>query len=196
MANYGKLYVFEGPDGVGKTTLSRWFARTLRGRGIRSVFWSSFPGNEKGSIGNVVYRLHHNPRDFGIRAICPLSLQLLHVAAHIDTIESRFNGLIPSGNTIVLDRFWWSTWVYGRATGADPTILDAIIALEKRIWNKIKPTKIFLVTRPTSTSSQAFRHVERLYASLARKEAGAVAIVKVNNNGSIREAQKQILSAL
>jgi len=115
----GRLYVFEGPDGVGKTTLSKWFAKNLRSQGAGSVIWSSFPGSERGSVGNLVYKLHHNPASIGAKTVHPLSLQLFHVAAHIDAIESRFRKETQNGTTIVLDRFWWSTWVYGRFAGGD-----------------------------------------------------------------------------
>jgi dTMP kinase len=196
MSNLGKLFVFEGPDCVGKSTLSKWFAKTLRNRGLSSVIWSSFPGNEKGSIGNLVYKLHHNPASFGVETIHPISLQLLHVAAHIDAIESRFAKCIHDGTTVVLDRFWWSTWVYGRLDGADRTTLDKMITLEKRTWGKIKPTKIFLITRRSSESSARCKRLNQLYTQLTRKEAHFAPVKHVPNDGVLEVAQKQILSSL
>jgi len=195
MSKFGKLFVFEGPDGVGKTTLSKWFAKTLRSQGVCSVIWSSFPGSERGSVGNLVYKLHHNPASIGAKTVHPLSLQLFHVAAHIDAIESRFHKQIQNGTTIVLDRFWWSTWVYGRFADGDAATLAAMIDLEKRVWRKIKPANVFLVTRHTSKSSETRNRLEQLYAQLARKEARFVSVTRVRNDGAIEEAQKQILSS-
>jgi len=190
------LFVFEGTDGVGKTTLSKWFAETLRSRGPRPVIWSSFPGNEKGSVGNLVYRLHHNPANLEVGAIHPISLQLFHVAAHIDAIESRFAKCIRDGATVVLDRFWWSTWVYGRFDGGDTVTLDRMIALEKRTWGKIKPAKIFLVTRHISENSEKRKRLDQLYVQLARREARFAPVMRVQNDGVLEVAQNQILSSL
>lgn len=196
MKSPGSLYVFEGPDGVGKTTLSKWFAGILRKQGVRRVVWSSFPGSERGSVGNLVYRLHHDPVALGVRTIRPLSLQLCHVAAHIDAIESRFMRHICDGATIILDRFWWSTWVYGRVAGADTSTLEAMISIEKRVWQRIVPAKLFLVTRPTSKGSSMHQRLQKLYAHLARREAHSVSVVYIRNNGPLEVAQNQILSSL
>jgi dTMP kinase len=195
MSKPGDLFVFEGPDGVGKTTLSRWFTKTLRKRGTRSVIWSSFPGRENGSVGKLVYELHHNPANIGVKTVHPESLQLFHIAAHIDAIESRFVEWIKGGSTIVLDRFWWSTWVYGRLAGGDAITLDAMIRLEKRAWGKIKPAKIFLVARSNSKSSQIYKRLEQLYTQLARREARFAPVTRVQNNGVLKVAQNQILSS-
>jgi len=190
------LYVFEGPDGVGKSTLSKWFAKALRSRGERVVIWSSFPGNAKGSVGDLVYKLHHDPASLNVKAIHPLCLQLFHVAAHIDAIESRFAKCVRDGATIVLDRYWWSTWVYGRFDGGDAVTLDKMIAIEKRTWGKIKPAKVFLVARHLSENSEKQRRLEQLYAQLARKEAHFTPVVRVLNDGILKTAKNQILSSL
>jgi len=196
MKKPGRLYVFEGPDGVGKTTLSKWFARNLQSQDDGPVVWSSFPGSEKGSVGNLVYRLHHKAAGLRVKTIHPLSLQLFHVAAHIDAIESRFQKQIQDGATIVLDRFWWSTWVYGRFAGGDAAILNAMIDVEKRVWRNLKPARVFLITRHAARSSQARKHLEQLYVQLARKEAHSGPVTRVQSDGTLIEAQNQILSSL
>jgi dTMP kinase len=195
MANIGKLFVFEGPDGVGKTTLSKWCADTLKCRQRRPVIWSSFPGHETGTLGDLVHKLHHDTTAFGIRKLEPASLQLLHVAAHIDAIESRFQKWIGQGKIIVLDRFWWSTWVYGSAAGANTSILKAMIALEKQAWRNIKPVKIFLVERGRS-NKRKHNSLQGFYAQLAHQERKFTPVIHIHNDGSIEEAQQKILSFL
>jgi len=61
----GKLIVFEGPDSVGKTTLVSHVKTLLDESQIRTEFLS-FPGDRPGTIGKVVYELHHAPEKFGI----------------------------------------------------------------------------------------------------------------------------------
>ena len=196
MSNIGKLFVFEGPDGAGKTTLSKWFAKALRARSTRSVIWSSFPGNERGSVGNLVYKLHHDSASVGVKTVHPHSLQMFHVAAHVDAIESRFARWLEAGTTIVLDRFWWSTWVYGRFAGGDAKTLDMMIDLEKRVWRQIKPANVFLITRRVSTRSNTQNQLEGLYTQLGRKQASVVTVTRVRNNGDLEDAQNQILSSI
>src|SRR5688572_21439337 len=113
MLKYGKLFVFEGPDGSGKTTLSMAFAKYLRNKGTDCEHFA-FPGREAGTLGKLVHELHHNSALVGVDSLTPSSLQLLHIAAHVDAIESRIVPLLKNGRSIVLDRFWWSTWVYGK----------------------------------------------------------------------------------
>ena len=81
MRPFGKLYVFEGPDGVGKSALSRRFAQQLVALGTDCEYLA-FPGNDEGTLGKHIYDLHHDAQRYGIRALRPASLQVLHVAAH------------------------------------------------------------------------------------------------------------------
>ncbi len=83
----GKLIVFEGADGAGKTTLIQAIFDSLREVGVK-VERLAFPGAEAGTIGRLVYDIHHQPESFGVGAITPASLQTLHVAAHIDAIQT------------------------------------------------------------------------------------------------------------
>ena len=84
----GKLYVFEGPDGVGKSELSSRFATMLNEKGTPAKLLS-FPGKNDGTIGKLVYDLHHAPQSFGVKKVSSSSLQLMHIAAHIDAIENQ-----------------------------------------------------------------------------------------------------------
>lgn len=196
MTRSGKLFVFEGPDGVGKTTLSKWFAEYLRTQGGKRVVWSSFPGNQVGTLGNLVYKLHHDHQQFGVKALHPLSLQLFHVAAHVDAIHTQISRLLKQGTTIVLDRFWWSTWVYGRLAGGDPSALDAIIGIERLVWGRIKPERVFLISRVGESHDAKSRRLPRLYSQLAQKEACHVAVVRISNDGPLALVKDSILSSL
>jgi dTMP kinase len=87
VTNTAKLIVFEGPDGVGKSTLMKQTEDLLKHRGI--LFQSLSPGKEHGTLGGLVDLIHHDPQQLGLGAFTPLSLQALHIAAHLDHIEAR-----------------------------------------------------------------------------------------------------------
>ena len=46
----------------------------------------------------------------------------------------------------MLDRYWWSTVVYGQCAGMAGDTLDALIEPERRMWAE-HPAIIFLVDR-------------------------------------------------
>src|SRR5215472_11654915 len=170
----GKLIVFEGPDAVGKSTLVRQLRELLERKQIPSES-VSFPGDRPGTIGKLVYDLHHGPEKFGIEHISPVGLQALHIAAHLDAITRIILPAVDSGKWVVLDRFWWSTWVYGRAAGIDPPVLDSLISAEKLQWEKCAPSVLFLIqrTRPFGEKSEGgeFATLSKLYRDLSTVEA-------------------------
>ena len=85
----GKLIVLEGSDGVGKSTLARCLVGRLMRCHIRSEH-ATFPGKRPGTIGQVIYQIHHDPGSLGIEQLSPTSLQALHIAAHLDAIERGY----------------------------------------------------------------------------------------------------------
>ena len=100
----GKLIVLEGPDGVGKSTLSCALHRKLSQSSLTCEYLT-FPGKETGTIGRLVYDLHHEPEKFGLVSLTAASLQTLHIAAHLDVIEQRIRPAINNGKWVILDRF-------------------------------------------------------------------------------------------
>ncbi|MES9995631.1 nucleotide kinase domain-containing protein [Desulfovibrio aminophilus] len=141
----GKLYVFEGPDNVGKTTISRYIAERIS---ISTPCkYLSFPGNTPGTIGKLIYEIHHNKRLYDLSEIDSTGLQALHIAAHIDCINRIIKPLLNSGTCVILDRFWWSTLVYGKFYGADTVAINKLIEAENTVWGCIQPDCIFYIVR-------------------------------------------------
>lgn len=112
-----QFVVFEGVDGSGKTTLFRRLVKYYQMFSKQiPLYADSFPGSLPGTLGEWVYRLHHNnatdapaPVD-----IAPPALQMLHVAAHVDTILTRITPILSKDGFVILDRYWWSTYAYSR----------------------------------------------------------------------------------
>ena len=194
----GRLYVFEGADGCGKTTLASRLACWLSEKGI-AVDLLAFPGREAGTLGQHVNVLHHDPGAFGIRELFPASLQLLHVAAHLDTIERRIRPALASGRIVVLDRYWWSTWVYGRVAGVAAATLEAMIAIERAHWAADQPDAVFLINRHAPLKAERLTswraHVAE-YLALASREAHHSPVFHVANEARPEDAFANLLSLL
>jgi len=194
----GRLIVFEGPDGCGKTTLSKGLAARLLLRGEQAE-WNSFPGREPGTLGNLVYRLHHEPWQLGVRGITPFSLQTMHLAAHLDAICSRLRPALESGSTIVLDRFWWSTWAYGVADGVDSEALDALIEVERRFWRPLLPAVVFVVRRQVPFRPEypeKWLGLNEAYERLVQREGGTHPVETFWNEDSIEDSLARVEASL
>jgi len=192
----GRLWVFEGPDSVGKTSISSILVKELSKNGGECVGFS-FPGKSSGRVGELIYDLHHAPRKFCIPDITPAALQMLHIAAHVDLIQAQILPALESGISVVLDRFWWSTQVYGEVTGIASEFLKSIISAEKVAWSGVEPDAVFLLQRehPLEFKRNAVweQHAKH-YSDLARHEAGSHEVHQIANNGPIAEAVAAILS--
>ena len=194
--NQGKLIVFEGPDGVGKSTLSRALAGRLNAMGI-TCDYLSFPGKEEGTVGRLVYDAHHDPASYGLKAITATGLQALHIAAHLDEIDRTVLPALREGRWVILDRFWWSTWVYGRVSSVDSATLDALIRVERLHWRDIKPDALFLVDRSGAEFDDGTRTLLReRYERLSDNERGQYPIHRVRNDAAVEESLDQLLASL
>src|SRR6476469_405777 len=195
----GKLYIFEGPDGVGKTTLSKLATDLLNSAG-QPAEWLSFPGREPGTLGRLAYDVHHEPRKMGVNHLTDAAKQTLHIAAHLDAIESTIQPLLTAGTHVILDRFWWSTWVYGLTSGLNEDLLRALIAVERFGWGTTLPSMLLLVDakRPRDRADEKMPHFRALsdaYKKLAAQESATFAVRTLNNDGALTHTP-QALEAL
>jgi len=195
----GRLIVFEGPDGAGKTTLVERYTEWCR-EGGDVVTSLSFPGREPGSLGRLVYGIHHDPAKFGIAEMTPESLQALHLAAHLDAIDRYIRPLVAQGETVILDRYWWSTWVYGVDSGASRVTIDALIECERQHWGSLTPDLIILVTRRDSLRLEdaglAWSRRLTLYETIAEREQPQYPISIISNDTTENDALDRIVTAV
>lgn len=195
----GRLVVIEGPDGVGKSTVCSGLVERLRNHGISSALLS-FPGKEPGSIGELVYRVHHDQKSVGVEIISALAKQALHVAAHIDSIERRILPLLEAGNVVVLDRFWWSAWVYGLVAGCHRRKLRALVEAERSAWGNVRPALAVLLRRPRPIDrDDPPAHWDKLaheYDWLARREKRLYPVAVIENTGTPTDVLETLVKQL
>ena len=187
MTRSGSLIVIEGPDGVGKSIISTTVSVRLADYGIPCRMYA-FPGNEVGTLGHLVYQLHHEPSALNVKQATPLALQTAHIAAHLDLIERVFQPALKSGTSIVLDRYWWSTFVYGLQSGISRSMLDKLIEVERLAWSDIVPLIIFQIDcdrpwRKSEDNSEWYRIAEE-YRKLAGRESNGNRVEVVDNRRS------------
>lgn len=180
----GKLIVFEGVDGIGKSSLSKEVTRRLIDSNVR--FESlAFPGNDPGTLGSLIYQIHHDPGSLGLSIVSALALQTLHIAAHLDAIERKILPLLEAGTWIILDRYWWSTWVYGIERGIGAAYLQPVIEAELARWGAVKPDLVFMVDRSEAVRAEhdadTFLRLRTGYKELAEREKERYKVVSIDN---------------
>jgi dTMP kinase len=187
----GKLIVFEGVDGIGKSSLSKEVTRRLTDSNVAFVSLA-FPGNDPGTLGSLIYQVHHDPGSLGLSTVSALGLQALHVAAHLDAIERKILSLLDAGTWIILDRYWWSTWVYGIERGIDPAYLQPVIEAELARWGAVKPDRVFMVDRSEAVRAEhdadTFLRLRTGYKELAEREKEHYKIVLIDNENFVQSA--------
>lgn len=195
----GQLFIFEGPDGMGKTTLSHRLVEWLTSVGQPTLYVSS-PGRLDGTLGKLVYDIHHNPQHYGLRKVLPVANQLLHIAAHIDALHTSIIPALESGTNVVMDRFWWSTIAYGKVGGIDAESIRLMINLELHHWSTYRPTAIFLLTRSTpgliEHSSTTHNLLEKAYEELGQNQEQEHAIYRISTDQTIEQSLSEIISVL
>jgi thymidylate kinase len=203
-ASRGRLIVFEGVDASGKTTLCNELLEFLR-REHKTVRLCHFPGKQRGTLGELVYRIHHlHNLKFGVPTIDPCSLQLLHIAAHVDTIESEIKPALHRGEWVILDRFWWSTYIYGLDSGVQESMLRHMINIEIQAWGPTRPDIIFLVDskvplRNDEAHSLAWKRKREAYIKLADDEVSIQKNIRLETskeNHARHQALTKIMEAV
>lgn len=199
-----RLVIFEGVDGCGKTTLGRLLASYYASVApALSLYHGAFPGNHPGTLGEWVYRLHHNRvTDAPAPAmIAPPALQLLHVAAHVDAIQSRLTPVFNRGGAVILDRYWWSTYAYVRRH-LSPNLAWPLVDAERPFWHDLPAPVIIYLTRQRSLKAhelepEAHVTLDAAYHELivAERRRG-VCIRELSNDGLLSGTWADLLNAL
>lgn len=102
---HGTLIVFEGAEGVGKTTQARRLVDTLQRHGVQCVHLRE-PGGT--SLGEAIRNVLLEP----FRAIAPPAEALLFMASRAQLVSEKIRPTLTAGDVVVLDRFFLSTYAY------------------------------------------------------------------------------------
>jgi dTMP kinase len=101
----GRLVVFEGPEGAGKTTQLRFVAERLGALGVSTIGVRE-PGGTP--VGDSIRELVLGPE----QKIAPATEALLFMASRAELIAREIKPALEQGDIVLLDRFFLSTYAY------------------------------------------------------------------------------------
>lgn len=101
----GRVIVFEGPEGAGKSTQLRLLSEWLTARG-EQVLAVREPGGTV--LGDEIRRLLLDPAS----RIAPRAEALLFMASRAQLVEQEIRPAANAGGTVLIDRFFLSTYAY------------------------------------------------------------------------------------
>lgn len=151
----GRLIVLEGPAGVGKGTIARLVARAISRAGRVCDVLLTTP--QKGLVDPLRRRFHRDQAGQPVPRMSPASVQAFQTAIHIEAIERRALPALASGHDVILDHFWWSTWVHGVISGVHVDTLRALVHAERAAWGDLRPQVVVLLLPSRSTIGRAKR---------------------------------------
>jgi len=115
----------------------------------------------------------------------------------LDLIKSSILPALRAGKDVILDRFWWSTWVYGKVSGVDHDSLEAMRRLELSSWSGILPYLLFLIHRSNPINRNEpldlWNRLAAEYRLLAKEEEEKYPVRLIKNEGSVTDSVEQIV---
>jgi dTMP kinase len=171
----GRFLVLDGPDGSGKTTQIARLAAKLRERG-ENVLVLREPGATP--MGEAV-------RDLLLHAdvdITPLAEMLLYQAARAHLVETVIRPALDAGQTVLLDRYWYSTAAYqGHGLGLDPEEIRRVSAVATK---GLEPDRLILLDVPAEVG------LSRLKGKRDRVEGRSLEYHRRVRDGFLAEAKR------
>ena len=141
----GKLIVFEGAEGAGKTTQLRLLAERLTAKGVDCVAVRE-PGGTP--VGDIIRGLLLDPK----ATIAPAAEALLFMASRAQLVARGLTTKLAAGKVVILDRFFLSTYAYQVVGRGLPE--DEIRAANKLATRGLVPDLTILLHLPVSLGMQ------------------------------------------
>jgi dTMP kinase len=119
----GRLFVFEGLDGSGKSTQAALLAKWLAAQGYR-VFQTEWNSSEL--VSNTIRR----GKKKGL--LTPTTFSLLHATDFADRFDRKILPPLRAGYLVVCDRYSFTAFVRDAARGCDPEWVRTIYSFAPR----------------------------------------------------------------
>jgi len=133
----GRLIVFEGLDGSGKSTQARLLVKWLQSQGYR-VFFTEW--NSSDMVSEVIRRGKKK------NLLTPTTFSLLHAVDFADRFERQIAPPLRAGYIVVCDRYAYTAFVRDASRGCDPDWVRSLYSFAP------VPDKVLYFRVPVSTS--------------------------------------------
>jgi dTMP kinase len=201
----GKFITLEGIEGAGKSTVAKYVAEWLTGRGI-AVRLTREPGGTP--LGERVRQI---VLEHGNEPLSAVTETLLMFAARALHVENVIAPALREGQWVVCDRFTDATRAYqGSGRGVDAALIDT---LARAVHPQLTPHCTLLLDLPVAAGlSRArarhrggadrfeaetvdfFESVRAGYLALARREPGRIQVIDAT--APLEEVQRSVASIL
>ena len=149
----GKFITFEGPDGSGKTTVSKAVCEALLDMGY-PVRYSREPGGSK--IAEAIRDVILDPSNTGMDAHCEA---LLYAASRRQHLTEIIEPALAQGTHVICDRFVDSSLAYqGYARGIGA---DAVMEINRFAIGDVMPQKTIFLDLPSEAGLARIRQNHR-----------------------------------
>jgi hypothetical protein len=98
-----------------------------------------------------------------------------------------------------MDRFWWSTIVYGRVAGIDETTLSLLRQLAEHHWGFATPTAAFVLMGRTNSVTSPSGDGNRLrtaYSDFVESLGGSFPVHVLHDDGKHADYSERIMEGL
>jgi len=201
----GRFITLEGIEGAGKSTVAKYVAEWLTGRGI-AVRLTREPGGTP-----LAERVRQIVLEHGNEPLSAVTETLLMFAARALHVESVIAPAVRQGQWVVCDRFTDATRAYqGSGRGVDAALIDT---LARAVHPQLTPHCTLLLDLPVAAGlSRArarhgedadrfeaetvsfFERVRAGYLALARREPGRIQVIDAT--APLDEVQRSVASIL
>ena len=195
------FFVFEGGDGSGKSTQARLLAQHLERDHLLPVLTVREPGGTV--LGEELRQILLAPREEDLAAETEL---YLFMAARSHLVRQRILPALARGETVVSDRFLWSSAAYqGAAASVDPA---EVLRTGRLAVEGVEVTRTFLIDldpelahartisgdRMESRGVEFQRRVRDNFLALAKSEPDRVSVI--DGSGSVDEVHARVVAQL
>ncbi|MBN1441437.1 MAG: dTMP kinase [Planctomycetes bacterium] len=149
------FYVFEGGDGVGKSTQLGLLKRYLEVEAGRRVYIVREPGGT--DLGERLREILLAPESGDLS---PQVEVFLFMAARAHLCEKEIRPALRRGRVVLADRFLWSSVVYQGVAGG--LGLDEVLRLGAIATSDVRPTRIFVLDLDPDLAFGRFRDRDRM----------------------------------
>lgn len=140
----GIFIVFEGIEGVGKSTQLQFAAEMLRKRGL-TVITTREPGGTP--LGESLRTILLDPRN---RDICEEAELLMMFAARAQHLTKVIRPALDAGSVVLCDRFTDATYAY--QGGGRGGVIKQIALLESLVHPDLQPDLVVLLDAPVNVA--------------------------------------------